>query len=130
MKSVKPGRGPSWMGSFASLAVAIFGVIWIIAAQSMGAPAIFPLFGIVFVIVAVVQGVYNISNATRKNRFSEYDVVNSQEEPDPLNAKFQQDAPGAASKETTPAKYCPYCGAPLEGAYNYCPKCGKELPKA
>ena len=46
MKSVKPGRGPSAMGAMGSVIAVIFGIFWTIAAASMGAPGIFPLFGV------------------------------------------------------------------------------------
>ena len=50
MKSIKRGRGPSMMNGLGSLFVSVFGVIWTIAAASMGAPWFFPLFGICFVV--------------------------------------------------------------------------------
>ncbi|WP_240927457.1 hypothetical protein [Paenibacillus thiaminolyticus] len=59
MKSIKPGRGPSAMEAIGSIAVGIFGVIWTFAAANMGAPIFFVLFGIVFVGLAVIQGIYH-----------------------------------------------------------------------
>ena len=44
MKSVKPGRGPSAMGAFGSLAAVLFGIVWTAVAASSGAPGFFPLF--------------------------------------------------------------------------------------
>lgn len=78
MKSVKPGRGPSAMGAVGALFAAIFGVIWTAAAASMGAPPFFCLFGVVFVIIGIIQAIYNFKNATGKNRYSEFDIVDSQ----------------------------------------------------
>ena len=49
MKHIKRGRGPSAMGAMGSLFAAVFGVIWTIAAVSMGAPWFFALFGVLFV---------------------------------------------------------------------------------
>ena len=59
MKSVKPGRGPSAMGAVGSVIVVIFGIFWTITAASMGAPFFFPLFGVLFVILGIVQAVYH-----------------------------------------------------------------------
>ena len=75
MKSIKPGRGPSAMGAMGSIVAAVFGLIWTGAAVSMGAPIFFPLFGVVFVIMGIVQAVYNFKNATSENRYSEFDIV-------------------------------------------------------
>ena len=64
MKSIKPGRGPSAMGAMGSIIAVIFGIFWTIAAASMGAPFFFPLFGVLFIIMGIVQAVYNFKNAT------------------------------------------------------------------
>ena len=141
MKSIKPGRGPSMMGVIVGIAVAVFGVLWTIGAASittdmggMFAPdpfeqtmsAIFPLFGVVFVIIAIVGVVYNYKNATGKNRYSAYDIVDGNEEPDPLNERFGAEPQQHAGAEES--AFCPYCGAKIEGDYRYCNKCGKRLP--
>jgi len=52
---------------FGSIFAAIFGVIWIGFAMSMNAPFFFPLFGVVFVIAAIVGGV---SASTKASGFS------------------------------------------------------------
>ena len=133
MKSVKRGRGPSMMDGVMSIAVGIFGVIWTVLATEMGAGPLFTLFGVVFIIVAIVQAVYAFSNATRKNRFSEYDVTDEGEEPDPLNARFgereKNEAAGTPDAEA-PGGYCPYCGARTEDGYVFCEQCGKKLPRS
>jgi hypothetical protein len=127
MRSIKPGRGPSMMGGIGSLFCALFGVIWTVAAASMGAPFFFPLFGVGFVILGIVQAVYQFSNAGRKNRFSAFDITDEREEPDPLNQRFggESEAPGAGGG----AGFCPYCGARAEEGYAYCRSCGKKLPE-
>ena len=112
MKSVKPGRGPSAMGAFGSVIGVIFGVIWTGAAASMGAPPFFLAFGVLFIIVGIVQAAYNLKNATGENRFSEYDITEDGEEPPPEGAY----------------RFCPYCGAKFSGDFLYCGKCGKRLP--
>lgn len=126
MKSVKPGRGPSMMGGIVSVCIGVFGIIWTIAAASMGG-GFFALFGVVFVIIAIVQAVYNFKNATSKNRFSEFDITDSSEESDPFNDRF-----GVRSREENEFYkqsdgFCPYCGERTESDYLYCKKCGRKL---
>lgn len=126
MKSIKPGRGPSFMGGIMSIAVGIFGVFWTIMAAWMGAGPL-ALFGLVFIGVAVAQAVYNFKNATSENRYSEFDIVDHTEEADPLNERF-----GAAKTEKpvagTDSAYCPYCGTPVQTDFEFCNKCGRKLP--
>lgn len=88
MKSIKPGRGPSMMGGFGALASVAFGVIWTLAAINMGAPVFFPLFGLVFIALGVGQAIYNFRNAKGENRYSAFDIVDSDEEDDPLNRRY------------------------------------------
>lgn len=92
---------------------------------------IFPLFGVVFVIIAVCIAVYNFKNATSKNRYSEYDIVDGNEESDPLNERFGNSDADEHYDETDSgdALFCPYCGTPAEDNYMYCKKCGKRLPE-
>ncbi len=127
MKSVKPGRGPSLLGAWGAAIVSVFGIFWTIMTASMGAPSIFPVFGVLFVLTGVIMVVYNLKNATSKNRYSSFDITDGGEEPDPLETRF-----GIASDDTAPrpnaAGYCPYCGAAAEERYAFCRKCGKRLP--
>ena len=88
MRSIKPGRGPSGMGALGSIIAVIFGIFWTIMAVSMGAPVFFPIFGILFVILGIVQAVYHFKNATGKNRYSAFDITEEGEEPDPLEERF------------------------------------------
>lgn len=133
MKSIKPGRGPSAMGALGSVVAIIFGVFWTIMAASMGAPMFFPIFGVLFIILGIVQAVYHFKNATGEKRYSSFDIVDSREEPDPLEQRFGQDrepweAPTASGGSTDSAAYCPYCGAPAESDFAFCAKCGRKLP--
>lgn len=115
--------------------MALFGVLWTVAAFSIDAGlsgVIFSLFGIIFVGFAVVNAIYNFKNATGKNRYSEFDITDGDEEPDPLNERFGS---RSASKPTeskddkkTKNKFCPYCGAEVGGDYTFCNSCGKKLP--
>lgn len=88
MKSVKPGRGPSFMNGVGYVAAAVFGIFWMILAGGIGAPGLFVAFGAIFVLMAVAGAIYQFSNATRKNRFSAFDITDEQEEPDELNQYF------------------------------------------
>lgn len=131
MKSIKPGRGPSFMGGLSSVFGIVFGIFWTIMAVSMGAPFFFPLFGLLFIGIGVVNAVYSFKNATGEQRCSEYDIVDSSEEPDPWNRRF-----GAKQAEPSPTgatdggfAYCPYCGAKLGEGFAFCGKCGRPLPK-
>ena len=148
MKSIKPGRGPSMMGGFGALASVAFGVIWTLAAINMGAPVFFPLFGLVFIALGVGQAIYNFRNAKGKNRYSAFDIVDSDEEDDPLNrrygARHEDAADSSAPSDGSPCHcacvncgallthdqhFCPYCGAPAEEGFAFCRRCGKKLPK-
>jgi hypothetical protein len=144
MKSIKPGRGPSFMGGIGSLAAIFFGLIWTFAAASMGAPFFFPLFGVVFIIIGIVQAVYNFKNATSKDRYSEFDITDENEEPDPLNKRFgnpesnsgaanagSADQGGANNRSSSDddgaGNFCPYCGSSVKSDYDFCRQCGKKL---
>lgn len=131
MKSVKPGRAPSFMSGVGTIIVGVFGVFWTIFARSIGAPGIFTAFGVLFVVLALVMAVYNFANATGKNRFSEFDITDSREEPDPLNQRFGGATPGEAAQfhPDDETEFCPFCGALIGDGYRYCRKCGKKLPE-
>lgn len=128
MKSIKPGRGPSMMGSMAAVVAAVFGVIWIIGAHSIGAPWYMSAFGILFVLMAVVSAVYNARNATGKNRMSVLDITEDGEEPDPLNRKFGEK--DIQETDKTGSRFCPYCGKPIRDDFTFCNSCGRKLPDA
>ena len=116
MRSIKPGRGPSKMAGFGSLFAAGFGVLWTLLAASSGAPVLFWLFGVLFVVWGVVQAVYNFRNAGQKNRYSAFDITDEREEPDPLNERF-----GSPADETPQEDYDP------NGGTNFCPYCGERI---
>ena len=129
MKSIKRGRGPSMMDGIGNVFMAIFGVLWMCAAGSIGG-GFFALFGLVFVGIAIANAVYSFRNATREERYSEYDITEGHEEPDPLNARFgsQQVNEFVNQNDGVESVYCPYCGTKVEKGYVYCNKCGKKLP--
>ena len=127
MKSIKPGRGPSMMGGISALFAALFGVFWIIVVLQSGG-GFFAFFGVIFIAMALVQAWYNFHNASQKDRFSSFDIVDSREEMDPLDPRYagQDDIPVRSSDSDAP-RFCPYCGAELQSDYLYCPECGKKL---
>ena len=55
MKSIKPGRGPSGLGFIGSVFGIIFGIFWTIMAARLGAPALIPILGVIFIIMCIVQ---------------------------------------------------------------------------
>lgn len=134
MKSIKPGRYNSGQGIIGSVIGMIFAVFWTITAASMGAPIIFPVFGIGFIILMITELVKNVHNFTNKNRYSEFDIVDSTEEPDPWNEQFLEEDKGTYPAEDENAgaprggMYCPYCGTEQAPDFEYCPKCGRKLP--
>ncbi len=127
MKSIKPGRGPSFMGGVMGIAGALFGVFWTVMAIAGGAWFMAP-FGLIFIGVAVVQAIYNFKNATGKNRYSEYDITDGNEEPDPWNEQFGEKYKNDNVQPSVKGRYCPYCGTKNEEDYRFCSSCGRELP--
>ena len=132
MRHIKPGRGPSAMGAVSSAVAVIFGIFWTITAASMGAPGFFPLFGVLFIIIGIIQVIYNLKNATGKNRFSQFDITDSNEEPDPLNKMIREreNEPSEFSdidKTNTSSNFCPYCGSEITEEYIFCKNCGKKI---
>lgn len=79
------------MSAMAGVVQIIFGIFWTFIAFTIGQTApfpinlAFPLFGVLFVTIGIVSLVYNARNATAKNRFSDFDITSTGEEPDPLN---------------------------------------------
>lgn len=136
MKSIKRGRGPSMMGGISSVFAAFFGVFWMIFAFSIGAGP-FALFGLFFIAMAITSAIYNFKNATGKNRYSEYDITETGEEPDPFNERFNTSSDywynyssdnNTTTTSTGSSKFCPYCGTKVEADYEFCNNCGKKLP--
>ncbi|MBO8156384.1 MAG: zinc-ribbon domain-containing protein [Bacillaceae bacterium] len=141
MKSIKPGRGPSALGAAGSIGAIIFGVFWTIMAYSITRDApfpmigiIFPLFGFIFIGMGVIQFIFHYKNATGKNRMSLLEITDHDEEPDPLNIRFNGDSKETRidrSTSSSPRKYqgdyCPFCGEKVEEDFDFCPKCGKDI---
>ncbi len=126
MKHIKPGRGPSMMSGVVGIFMIGFGILWtVMAAQASG---IFALFGVLWTCVAIAITVYNFKNATKKNRYSQFDIVDSNEEPDPMNECFGNPQATTQNREQADNKFCPYCGTAVKGDFEYCNNCGKKLP--
>lgn len=138
MKSIKPGRGSSAMSFIGSIVSIIFGVFWTIMAAGITADSpfgigkIFPLFGVLFIVIGIFQAIYNYKNATGKKRYSMFDITDSTEEGDPSYKWIKNETESKEENECrkftgTEINYCPYCGTEIEGNYMYCPKCGKKI---
>jgi hypothetical protein len=123
------------MGGVGGIVVAIFGIFWTITATSMHAPPFFVLFGIGFVVIAIVGAAYNFYNATNRNRMSDFDVTTDREESDPVaqalgfgnksQSPGQTEAPKGMRR--FPGEHCPFCGVKVASDFDYCPKCGKDI---
>lgn len=125
MKSIKPGRGPSAMGLVGSIIAVLFGLFWTILAFGITRDApfplvgiIFPLFGVIFIIAGIANAIYSYKNVTGKERMSIIDIVDEDEEGDPLNRRF-----GQQNTRT----FCPYCGTKTSDHYRFCPSCGSDI---
>ncbi len=137
MKSIKPGRGPSGLAFIGSLGAAVFGVFWTVMALSMthGAPGIigiiFPMFGVVFVTMAVIQGVYHYRNASGRNRYSMMDITDGTEEGDPSEDWVRETPDASAARrsvsDSAKGSFCPYCGTPTETDHRFCRNCGRAV---
>ena len=75
------------------------------------------------------MAVYHFKNATGKNRYSSFDIVDSEEEPDPLNVRYGSDPQEKASEKADAPAFCPYCGNDLKEDHIYCDRCGKKVAK-
>ena len=131
MRSIKPGRAPSWAGVIGSVIAAVFGVFWIGMALSMGDAPVFLIgFGVVFVLAAIGGAIYNFYNATSPNRFSEWDITETRDERGPIDAPARQSSDPAAPRPAGRSNggYCPYCGAGVQPAFTFCARCGRQLP--
>ncbi|MBR4344366.1 MAG: helix-turn-helix transcriptional regulator [Lachnospiraceae bacterium] len=89
-RTVKPGRAPSALEAVMCVVAGIIGIFWLGMAITMGAPVFFPIFGILFIGIAVVGAVYSYRNATAKNRYSLYDIMDADQEKDPFLEELEE----------------------------------------
>ena len=140
MKSIKPGRGPSGLSAMSAFVMVLFGLFWtgitvmITKNAPWGIGFIFPMFGIIFVILGIAQVAYHLKNARGKERFSLMDIVDKNEEGDPSDRWISNEIASGSEDlndgiDSGQFNYCPYCGEKLDTAYMYCPKCGKSVDK-
>lgn len=151
MRHIKRGRGPAWMEALSGI---VFLVIVLAMCSRMNGPSqgpfanlhiqggtfgmgggsgVFSMIPLVFagmVVLVIANVAYNIFNATADNRTSELDIVDSDEEPDPLDPSHRNEVRLAGREESAGAAgrlFCPYCGARVGEEFKFCPKCGKQL---
>lgn len=143
--SVKPGRGPSLMGAVGGV-VSIFALLIILSLiAKSGAPKEFLMFGGLMLVMAVIGVIYNLVNATTKNRMSHLDITTPDEESDLIARAMGHDQSRKKSSdwrvtqerkipenENKPKRkfeggFCPFCGQPLEENFDFCPGCGKDI---
>lgn len=128
MKSIKPGRGPSKQAAVGSAILALFGIFWCIGVAAMGG-GFMAVFGLLFTGFAIYNAVYEFRNATSEDRYSIVDIVDEDEEPDPLNIAYGgKRSTGESRMPGNSVDFCPYCDKPVEGDFDFCPRCGKKLP--
>ena len=120
MKSIKPGRGPSGLGVFMGIIVSLFGVFWTIIVISIGAYFMVP-FGVLFVAAAIGTAVFNYKYATRTHRYSEFDIADKGEEPNPTSER------SGAKNAPKEKKFCSYCGEKVDENHKFCGNCGSRL---
>ena len=135
MKSIKRGRASSLTSGIVGIAlsIAFFGIATQVSSD-FGEFAFVPM---IMGLIVLGLSIGEIIGATRKNRFSEYDITDDGEEPDPLNQYYgaqarpdqERQSPAATptGADAALASYCPYCGTRIEQGYAYCPSCGKRL---
>ena len=126
------------MGFWSSIFAVVFGIFWTIMAFTMGSFGgfgivgfIFPLFGVGFVGLGIMQAIYHHKNATGSDRYSVFDITEANEEGDPGARWVKGGDPWDRQKENEAgARYCPWCSESLVKYPTdivYCPKCGRKL---
>ena len=117
------------MGALGSVIAVVFGIFWTVSAASMGAPSPSPSSACCSLSWASSRPSTISKNAAGKKRYSAFDIVDGEEEPDPLNQRLAASPGGRGHVRTGgPLRYCPYCGAKLGDSYTFCGHCGKRAP--
>ena len=81
------------------------------------------IFGVFFIVIAVVRMVMLWRHATGKDR-KDFSASRSEEQFDRFDRGTEsQEEP----RSTTPSAYCPYCGAKVGADFTFCGECGRKL---
>lgn len=111
------------LGGIIGIFMVGFGILWTVFAAQIS--PVFSIFGLLWTGIAIATTVYRFKNATGKNRYSEYDITDSSEEPDPFNERFGNYTQADFNSNS---KFCPYCGTPVADDFEFCNNCGRKLP--
>jgi hypothetical protein len=78
-----------------------------------------------FCLGAAATSVYHFRNSTAQNRYSDFDITDAEEEPDPLDKRYPM------SRYNKRKGFCPYCGEAIKAGigegFVYCANCGRKL---
>ncbi len=108
------------MGGIVGVIMIAFGIFWTVMASQLSVAM--TIFGVLWTLFAAAQTVYHFKNATSQKRYSQFDITDDSEEPDPLQERFGAPEGGSESR------FCPYCGAKAQEGFSFCNRCGKKLP--
>lgn len=115
------------MNGIMGIVSALFGLFWTYMVISHGG-GVFGLFGLIFVVIGILNAIRGFRNAVSKNRTSEYDFVDETEEPDPWNQRFGESEMPSGGSYSVGNSFCPYCGNEVQKNYEFCNNCGRKLP--
>jgi hypothetical protein len=96
--SVKQGRGPSFLGGIAGIFMTVIALFIAISFSRTSkhfdsdffgpGPRLFNYIPILFVFIGIVVTIYNFYNVFARNRLSQIDIMDQNQEPDPFNSMF------------------------------------------
>jgi hypothetical protein len=112
------------MGAIGSLVAVIFGIGWTlnVAATPFGVRNPMVIFGVAFVVMAVIQFFYHFKNTAGKNRMSLYDITDDNETAVKKTVNRERQASGSGTRG-----YCPHCGHKLNRGDAFCSTCGQSV---
>ena len=123
----------SLTGTWMSIGVALFGIVWTISAIQMDNPFL-AILGVLFIVASVAEVVISLRDIIR----TEAEIARVQaeeeenvipEEPEILVSEVPLMPEDLDSTFVESTNFCPYCGARVEGDYVFCRVCGKKLPE-